>query len=110
MSDIAHRIEVVPRSATTVVDCLVSKGLVLREIDPEDRRSVLVRLTDHGRRLVDEMGRDRDAVALELFGRLPRADRTVLLDRLAQVAPAEPGPTQSDQGPPATSVPSGPIR
>jgi DNA-binding MarR family transcriptional regulator len=95
MSDIAHRIEVVPRSATTVVACLETKGLVIREIDLEDRRSVLVRLTDAGRKLVAEMGRDRDAVALELFGRLPRADRAVLLERLARLVPADADPTES---------------
>src|ERR1700728_4901298 len=38
MSDIAKRIEVVPRSATTVIEGLEAKGLVFRQIDPEDRR------------------------------------------------------------------------
>jgi DNA-binding MarR family transcriptional regulator len=108
MSDIAHRIEVVPRSATTVVACLESKGLVVREIDLEDRRSVLVRLTDAGRRLVAEMSRDRDAVALELFGRLPPAERALLLERLARLVPAEPGPTESGRDAPATSLPARP--
>lgn len=108
MSDIAHRIEVVPRSATTVVACLESKGLVVREIDLGDRRSVLVRLTDAGRKLVAEMSRDRDAVALELFGRLSRADRAVLLERLGRLVPAEPGPTQSRRETSAASLPASP--
>lgn len=108
MSDIARRIEVVPRSATTVVACLESKGLVVREIDLADRRSVLVSLTDAGRALVAEMSRDRDAVALELFGRLPRADRAVLLERLGRLVPGDADSTQRARGAPAAGVPASP--
>ncbi len=108
MSDIAHRIEVVPRSATTVVAGLETKGLVVREIDLEDRRSVLVRLTDAGRNLVAEMSRDRDAVALQLFGRLPHPDRALLLERLAQLVPAEPGAAESGRDALAASLPASP--
>jgi DNA-binding MarR family transcriptional regulator len=86
MSEIARRIEVVPRSATTVVGGLETKGLVVREIDPEDRRSILVRLTDPGRHLLTEMGRDRDAAAGALLDRISRADRVRLLELLSPLA------------------------
>jgi DNA-binding MarR family transcriptional regulator len=92
MSEIARRIEVVPRSATTVVADLEAKGLVVREMDPEDRRSILVRLTEPGHRLIAELGRDRDAAAVELFGRLSGAERTELLSRLTLLVPPEGDP------------------
>ena len=38
-----------PSTITGVVDTLERKGLVARESNPEDRRSLLVRLTDEGR-------------------------------------------------------------
>ena len=95
MSEIAHRIEVVPHSATTVIASLEAKGLVVREIDFEDRRSILVRLTEPGRHLVTALGRDRDAAAVELFGRLPRADRLELLQRLALLVAAKGEPEES---------------
>jgi DNA-binding MarR family transcriptional regulator len=40
-----------PSTITGVVDTLERKGLVARESNPEDRRSILVRLTDEGREL-----------------------------------------------------------
>ena len=38
---------------TNRVDRLAARGLVTREEHPDDRRGVLVRLTDDGRRAVD---------------------------------------------------------
>jgi len=38
-----------PSTITGVVDTLEGKGLVTREANPQDRRSLLVRLTDMGR-------------------------------------------------------------
>ena len=40
-----------PSTITGVVDTLEKKGLVTREANPKDRRSLLVRLTDAGRAL-----------------------------------------------------------
>jgi len=38
---------------TGVVDRLVQKGLVVREANPADRRAHRLRVTDHGRRVLD---------------------------------------------------------
>ncbi|MEU5876084.1 MarR family transcriptional regulator [Spirillospora sp. NPDC047279] len=42
-------------ATTNRIDRLTAKGLVERAPDPEDRRSIRVRLTPEGRRLVDEI-------------------------------------------------------
>jgi DNA-binding MarR family transcriptional regulator len=83
MSEIARRIQIVPRSATTIIEGLESKGLVVREIDPDDRRSILVRMTGAGTRLYIEIGRARDKAAVELFGNLEYEDQEVLLALLS---------------------------
>src|SRR5271157_2825942 len=44
MADIAAALEVVPRTATSMVDGLEEANLVVRAIDPHDRRSILVSL------------------------------------------------------------------
>jgi DNA-binding MarR family transcriptional regulator len=41
-------------SITSRADALVAKGLVTRDLDPENRRSVLIGLTDAGFQVVDE--------------------------------------------------------
>jgi DNA-binding MarR family transcriptional regulator len=70
MADLAASLEIVPRSVTSMIDSLVVAGLVNRDIDPQDRRSVLVASTAAGRAVLDRVNRARRATAEELFGRL----------------------------------------
>jgi DNA-binding MarR family transcriptional regulator len=63
---------------TNRVDRLLARGLVQRLPDPHDRRGVIVRLTDAGRRTVDDafaglLDRER-----ELLSRLTATDRSRL--------------------------------
>src|SRR5579872_3049532 len=55
MADIAARLEVVPRTVTPMVDGLEEAGLVRRQADPDDRRSVLVEPTAAGRSLLERL-------------------------------------------------------
>jgi DNA-binding MarR family transcriptional regulator len=82
MADLAAHLEIVPRSVTSMVDALEDAGLVLREPDPNDRRSVLVTPTPEGRALLDRMNRARRAGASDLFGQLSAAQRDTLLSLL----------------------------
>jgi len=83
MADIASSLEVVPRTATTIVDDLESAGLVERAIDPHDRRSVLVSLSEKGRLLLDEIARARRRTAEATFSRLSPPERVELMRLLA---------------------------
>lgn len=85
MAALAEALRVVPRSATGVVEGLEELGLVRRETDPADRRSVLVSLTDVGRGTLDELAEARRQTAEELFGALDPADQRRLLALLARV-------------------------
>ncbi len=82
MADLAAQLDVVPRSVTTMVDALEATGLVARHADPGDRRSVLVALSDDGRRLLDRLEAARRDSAEEVFGGLDRAQRRQLLELL----------------------------
>lgn len=82
IGELALRLEVVPRSATTTVDALETAGLVARQADPADRRSVLVGLTAAGHELLARLGRARRASAEALFARLDRDERERLLELL----------------------------
>lgn len=82
ISELAERLEIVPRSATTVVDMLEQAGLVERRKDPEDRRAVLAALTVAGSELLRRMREERRAAAEALFGRLPETQQHELLEVL----------------------------
>jgi DNA-binding MarR family transcriptional regulator len=78
LSDLAERLRIAPRSATEVADALQARGLVERTADPADRRVVVLRPTDEGLRIREEIGAARAADSAELFDRLPVADRVTL--------------------------------
>ena len=78
LSDLAERLRIAPRSATEVADALQERGLVERSPDPGDRRAVLLRPTDEGRRVHEEIGAARTADSAELYARLSEADRATL--------------------------------
>ncbi|GAA3849682.1 MarR family transcriptional regulator [Saccharothrix violaceirubra] len=71
---------------TRVVDKLVGRALVYREVDPEDRRRVRVYLGQRGRALYRRVSVKVDEVERDLLGRSgPRA--LDVLNRLADDAP-----------------------
>ncbi len=83
MSDIARKIEVVPRSATTLIEALEERGLVRREIDPTDRRSVIVALTKEARGLLSDLDRARNEASSNLFLSLDQTEKRALLEMLS---------------------------
>lgn len=83
MTELADRLGIVPRSLTTVIDALEEAGLVRREIDPRNRRAILLRLTDRGAAVRDDLREARRRAAEDLFAPLSAADRKALADLLA---------------------------
>ena len=85
MAQLADHLGIVPRSATTVVDALEEAGLVRREIDPANRRAILLHLTDQGKAVGDDMRAARRQAADQLFAPLGAADRKVLSEILSRM-------------------------
>jgi DNA-binding MarR family transcriptional regulator len=75
MAEIAERLGIVPRSLTTVIDSLEAAGLVRREIDPRNRRAILLHLTERGAAVRDDLREARRRAAEELFAPLSARDR-----------------------------------
>ena len=96
IGELAARLEIVPRSATTMVDALEQADLVARRPDPLDRRSILVCLTTVGRELVARHRRARRASAEALFARLDRPQAEQLRDLLATLLEREPAPDRDE--------------
>ena len=54
---IAERMNLSPSRLTRIIDGLVEKGYINREIDPNDRRNMRVMLSRRGRQLVNQLNR-----------------------------------------------------
>lgn len=93
MSELAARLEIVPRSATTMVDALENAGLVSRLPDPADRRSVLARVTPEGLALMKRIAQQRRDSATELFAVLSDDEQEQLLALLGKLC----GPPEGDR-------------
>jgi DNA-binding MarR family transcriptional regulator len=85
MTEIADRLGIAPRSLTTVVDALEKAGLVRREIDPRNRRAILLRLTEGGVAVRDDLREARRRAAEDLFAPLSDDQRRTLADLLTQM-------------------------
>ena len=85
MTELADRLGIVPRSLTTVVDALEEAGLVRREIDPRNRRAILLHLTDEGAAVRDGLREARRRAAEDLFAPLSADDRKTLSGLLARL-------------------------
>jgi DNA-binding MarR family transcriptional regulator len=88
IGELAGRLEIVPRSATTMVDGLESAGLVTRRMDPSDRRSVLVACAPAGRELLARLAADRRTGAEVLFAPLSAVQQEELV-RLLELVTGE---------------------
>jgi len=87
MSDLADRLGIARRSATSVVDELVTRGLVERRADPSDRRAVEVAVTPAGFQLLDGLRTRRRQAATELTSDFSARQLVALRDLLTRLSP-----------------------
>jgi len=85
MSKLADNIGAKLPSMTMMIDNLAEEGLVERARDEQDRRKVIVRLTDKGRRIRGEFLEQRNQIAQQLFAKLSKDDEQELMGLLARV-------------------------
>ena len=78
VTELAEAQSVTQPAMTGLVGRLTAQGLAERSVDPDDRRGVLVALTDPGRALLAARRRERADALAELLDDLDAADRTAL--------------------------------
>lgn len=78
MGELAERESIRTPSATALVDGLAEQGLVERQVDPKDRRVVMISVTPAGRALLDEIRRNRSGVLLHALQKLDAGQLTAL--------------------------------
>ncbi|OUC77200.1 MarR family winged helix-turn-helix transcriptional regulator [Gordonia lacunae] len=84
MGEFADRESIRMPTATSVIDGLTKHELVERSPDPNDRRAVLVGLTEHGRTLVRQIREQRDVILTGALAELSDEQR----DAIAAAGPA----------------------
>lgn len=93
LSELAEAVGLHLSRASRACDRLVDAGLVAREDDPADRRSLRLTLTGPGRAIVTEVTRARRAAVQPAVRRLDaaaRADLVAALERFTAAAGGEP--------------------
>jgi DNA-binding MarR family transcriptional regulator len=88
MSELANQTRHSLATMTGIVDRLVKLKLVGRGSNPDDRRIVLVELTDEGRRRLDEVHAARRRQLDQAFQRLSEADQREFVRLLREFATA----------------------
>ncbi len=86
LGQLAGRIACVKSNVTQLVDRLEAEGLVLREVDPLDRRIVLAVITAAGRHRYEEAALARTRAEQELATSIPLALRADVGEALAALA------------------------
>lgn len=85
MGDLAAALGVTARNITTIVDGLEGEGLLTRQPHPDDRRVILLELTEKGRAHIAQIHTLHRATAERFFAPLDAAERSELLRLLAKV-------------------------
>jgi DNA-binding MarR family transcriptional regulator len=82
---LATALKVSPRNVTGLVDALEAAGYVARRSHPNDRRAVLVTLTDQGSQTMAQMEHERSQIAAELLADLDADRQERLLEGLDSI-------------------------
>lgn len=80
---LADLLRVAPSTAMRMVDRLIAAGLADRQTNPANRRETLLRLTDEGRRTVEDVTARRRTEIAAIVERLAPGQRAALVDALA---------------------------
>jgi DNA-binding MarR family transcriptional regulator len=74
------------------IDKLVNNKILLRDTDPEDRRSVTLRLSDKGQSIFEEVEKRSTAYFEEVIAALPDDKREQIIESLQYLVQALKGP------------------
>ncbi len=85
MSELSQRLMVTGGNVTGITDQLEREGLVVREVDPADRRAYAVKLTATGRKLFAKLAAFHERWVVELFASLDLGDKQHAYEFLAKL-------------------------
>jgi len=105
--ELAASLKVDPSRLVAILDELQGRELVVREVDPADRRSRTIRATDAGRQLRAQAAESVRRVEEMLLGGIPAGERAAVMGALRRIAfplsrPTTAGPSGTEDRAAAT--------
>ena len=85
---IAERMNLSPSRLTRIIDGLVEKEYIVREIDPEDRRNMRVMLSKRGRQLVNQLNKAYVQIHSEILQDIEPAQHEPLITAMQHLLEA----------------------
>jgi DNA-binding MarR family transcriptional regulator len=82
LGELAAAVGVDNGALSRMVERLSQKGLIVREDDPNSRRTVRLRLSDAGKQLVPVLAKEADENDEAFFGVIGEAERRQLLETM----------------------------
>ena len=85
MSELSQRMMVTGGNVTGITDGLEKEGLVVREVDPTDRRAYFVKLSADGQRQFRRMAAEHEQWVIELFEGMSVKHKNQLVELLGDL-------------------------
>jgi DNA-binding MarR family transcriptional regulator len=85
MSELSQRMMVTGGNVTGITDGLEKDGLVVREVDPADRRVFYVKLSAEGQRQFRRMAAEHEQWVIELFEGMSMKHKNQLVELLGEL-------------------------
>ena len=106
MSRLAEVLHVSLSNATGLIDRIEERGFVERTGVPEDRRVVMIRVTDAGRRMLEEVDAISSDLLRSVFGRIGRSQLAAVGRAIAELRRGLEETTGVPSDPHAVSIPA----
>jgi DNA-binding MarR family transcriptional regulator len=87
-SKLAAALGVTPSNVTGIVDRLVEQGLVSRQENPEDRRALVLKVTEKGEAILSDLRERRTSKMLGILGRMSMEELSYLARGLSSLVKA----------------------
>lgn len=82
VKELAEKLDITSGAITQIVTNLEKKKLVDRKIVPEDRRSIIVHLTQEGKELVKRINKELTSIHEEILSKFREREREILIHTL----------------------------
>jgi len=106
MSRLADVLQVSLSNATGLIDRIEERGFVERTRVPEDRRIVMIRVTDAGRRMLEEVDAISSDLLRSVFGRIGRSQLAAVGRAIAELRRGLEAEVGAPADPHAISIPA----